>query len=416
MSLGNQIHTLRKKNNISQEQLAEKVGVARQTISKWELGETAPDIKQAQLLAESFNVSLDELLGNDIKKPADITQQCQKNKNIVWKKNVAVIGAIICLCLVIAGVFGIVKRLHILYPQGVKASVIITVKEPILIGESDAETIVFREIGKPAIMCRLPEGFSSVTETSGLYTDEKGNYIKFNADYADNVINPLLGTVYYSYYESHGYHSYIDMARLAMYYDQPRLGILSSNEELHLAGGSQMIRQHLCAGQNADYHEISGELTADGNEILICGFALHFDDLAWLVTLMDHEDNYYFITIKDPNGIGKSIDTVGEFLSTIYAGNADQRSGILDTVARQAARNAFKEYIAMCVADGRNHYGYYVFQANNSRFIAFFADGSEAGVYYSAEDALKAMIDDPDPNKLSSTSVDDLWIYITDPQ
>ena len=44
MSLGNQIHELRKKNNLSQEQLAEKVGVARQTISKWELGETAPDI------------------------------------------------------------------------------------------------------------------------------------------------------------------------------------------------------------------------------------------------------------------------------------------------------------------------------------------------------------------------------------
>lgn len=45
MSLGDQIHKLRKENNLSQEQLAEKVGVARQTISKWELGETAPDIK-----------------------------------------------------------------------------------------------------------------------------------------------------------------------------------------------------------------------------------------------------------------------------------------------------------------------------------------------------------------------------------
>ena len=38
MSLGDQIHELRKKQNLSQEQLAEKVGVARQTISKWELG------------------------------------------------------------------------------------------------------------------------------------------------------------------------------------------------------------------------------------------------------------------------------------------------------------------------------------------------------------------------------------------
>ena len=44
MDLGNKIMTLRKKNNLSQEDLAEKVGVTRQTISKWELEETTPDI------------------------------------------------------------------------------------------------------------------------------------------------------------------------------------------------------------------------------------------------------------------------------------------------------------------------------------------------------------------------------------
>ena len=44
MNLGNKIMTLRKKNNMSQEELAEKVGVTRQTISKWELEETSPDI------------------------------------------------------------------------------------------------------------------------------------------------------------------------------------------------------------------------------------------------------------------------------------------------------------------------------------------------------------------------------------
>ena len=46
MELGKQIYELRKKANLSQEQLAEKVGVSRQTISKWELGETAPDLSK----------------------------------------------------------------------------------------------------------------------------------------------------------------------------------------------------------------------------------------------------------------------------------------------------------------------------------------------------------------------------------
>ena len=66
MDLGNKIMILRKKNSLSQEDLAEKVGVTRQTISKWELEETAPDINQAKKLSMIFNISLDELVNNDV--------------------------------------------------------------------------------------------------------------------------------------------------------------------------------------------------------------------------------------------------------------------------------------------------------------------------------------------------------------
>ena len=61
MEIGKKIMDLIKKCGLSQEELAEKVGVARQTISKWELGETSPDLKQAQALSKIFKVSLDEL-------------------------------------------------------------------------------------------------------------------------------------------------------------------------------------------------------------------------------------------------------------------------------------------------------------------------------------------------------------------
>ena len=67
MEIGKKIMDLRKRECLSQEELAEKVGVARQTISKWELGETSPDLKQAKELSKIFNVSLDELTDNDIK-------------------------------------------------------------------------------------------------------------------------------------------------------------------------------------------------------------------------------------------------------------------------------------------------------------------------------------------------------------
>ena len=53
---------LRKKYNYSQEQLAEMTGVTRQAVSKWESGMSTPDIEKIILLADIFDMSIDELL------------------------------------------------------------------------------------------------------------------------------------------------------------------------------------------------------------------------------------------------------------------------------------------------------------------------------------------------------------------
>ena len=64
MNIGQNILNLRKGANLSQEQLAEKMEVTRQTISNWELNESSPDLKQAKELSKIFNVSLDNLAGD----------------------------------------------------------------------------------------------------------------------------------------------------------------------------------------------------------------------------------------------------------------------------------------------------------------------------------------------------------------
>lgn len=63
--LGEKIISERKKCKLSQEDLAEKLGITRQTISNWELDETSPDLKQASKLCDIFNISLDELTGKE---------------------------------------------------------------------------------------------------------------------------------------------------------------------------------------------------------------------------------------------------------------------------------------------------------------------------------------------------------------
>ena len=62
MNLGENLFQARKKKGLSQEAVAEKLGVSRQTISKWETDETLPDIRQAKKLAVLYGLTLDELI------------------------------------------------------------------------------------------------------------------------------------------------------------------------------------------------------------------------------------------------------------------------------------------------------------------------------------------------------------------
>lgn len=62
MNLGNNLKTLRKNKNITQEELAEYISVSPQTVSKWENNISAPDISMLPLLADFYNVSIDGLL------------------------------------------------------------------------------------------------------------------------------------------------------------------------------------------------------------------------------------------------------------------------------------------------------------------------------------------------------------------
>lgn len=66
MNLGNSLFHARKKCGLSQEAVAERLGVSRQTVSKWETDETIPDIRQSKKMAVLYNMSLDELIDFDI--------------------------------------------------------------------------------------------------------------------------------------------------------------------------------------------------------------------------------------------------------------------------------------------------------------------------------------------------------------
>ena len=117
MNLGDKILQLRKKNGLSQEQLGEKVDVTRQTISNWELGETAPNPEQLKKMSKAFNVSIDEILDNDFKEfLMNKISNTEKLAGIIIKilKVIGIVIVVYIIFMIIAviglGVFTVVKN------------------------------------------------------------------------------------------------------------------------------------------------------------------------------------------------------------------------------------------------------------------------------------------------------------------
>ncbi len=71
MAMGEIIQTGRAKRGLSQEKLAELVGVSRQAVSKWEVGDAVPDTDKLVPLARALGITTDELLGNVPEEPEE---------------------------------------------------------------------------------------------------------------------------------------------------------------------------------------------------------------------------------------------------------------------------------------------------------------------------------------------------------
>lgn len=80
MKLSNNLKNIRKENNLSQEQLAEKLGVSRQAVSKWESGQSYPEMDKVLLICKLFNYNIDELMNENVKEVNE-TKQSKVNIN-----------------------------------------------------------------------------------------------------------------------------------------------------------------------------------------------------------------------------------------------------------------------------------------------------------------------------------------------
>ena len=84
MEFNNRLYKLRKQSGMSQEELANRLNVSRQTISKWEVGDSTPDLEKLVAISDLFHVSLDELVtGEESNKTDEEEKSTEKNKTDV---------------------------------------------------------------------------------------------------------------------------------------------------------------------------------------------------------------------------------------------------------------------------------------------------------------------------------------------
>ena len=111
MKFNEKIVMLRKQHNLSQEQVAEKLKVARQTISKWELGETTPEMDKLIMISDIYNITLDELMkeeneGKNANDPNNTNSQKLAGMTIKILKGIGIfllISVILYVALIVVG-------------------------------------------------------------------------------------------------------------------------------------------------------------------------------------------------------------------------------------------------------------------------------------------------------------------------
>lgn len=103
MKLGEKILNYRKKLGLSQEELGDKVGVSRQTVSKWEIGQTIPELEKMILLAKEFGTTIDELVKDEEAEENEKQVKSEKTKNNT--SNIKLVNCILILVITIIGIF-----------------------------------------------------------------------------------------------------------------------------------------------------------------------------------------------------------------------------------------------------------------------------------------------------------------------
>jgi bacteriophage CI repressor helix-turn-helix domain len=131
MKFNEKLVMLRKQQNLSQEQVSEKLGVARQTISKWELGETTPEMDKLIIISKLYDITLDELMkedneGKNVNDPNNMNSQKLAGLTIKFLKGIGIFIFIVAILYVFIMIVELIAFNRLKTDSGSKTTIIQT--------------------------------------------------------------------------------------------------------------------------------------------------------------------------------------------------------------------------------------------------------------------------------------------------
>lgn len=131
MKFNEKLVMLRKQQNLSQEQVSEKLGVARQTISKWELGETTPEMDKLIIISKLYDITLDELMkedneGKNVNDPNNTNSQKLAGLTIKFLKGIGIFIFIVAILYVFIMIVELIAFNRLKTDSGSKTTIIQT--------------------------------------------------------------------------------------------------------------------------------------------------------------------------------------------------------------------------------------------------------------------------------------------------
>jgi len=185
MTLREKIYYCRKKAGYSQEEMADKLGVSRQAVSKWETGEAVPELAKFTAIAKLFGVTTDWLLSEDDSEPWGEAANSNERPDDPS-------GTVINADTISDGFVGIIEKMWRKY--GWLIGVVLSVGGAAFIGVSLMGYLMFEQTGKAA-----EESFNSFFGEVGLYppgfTDDMSSFIARNPSTPITVGGAVFGAV-----------------------------------------------------------------------------------------------------------------------------------------------------------------------------------------------------------------------------